>query len=102
MFFLRGRGRSTSCAKSTKISGRALSFKLSVQVLETPQRYLIIMEKVEGTADLQFIRSLPGKDLFEQMEDGQLSHIDAREVVVAFNPVVFVVSSLRCDKPWKP
>lgn len=24
---------------------------------------------------------MPGKDLFEQMEDGQLSHIDAREVV---------------------
>lgn len=39
------------------------------EVLETPERYLIVMEKVEG------------KDLFEQMEDGRLSHVDAREVV---------------------
>ncbi|CAJ1342310.1 unnamed protein product [Effrenium voratum] len=39
------------------------------EVLETPERYLIFMEKVQG------------KDLFEQMDEGHLSHIDAREVV---------------------
>jgi len=39
------------------------------EVLETPERYLVFMEKVEG------------KDLFEQMEEMELSHIDAREVV---------------------
>jgi len=39
------------------------------EVLETPERYLVIMEKVDG------------KDLYEQMEEKRMRHVDAREVV---------------------
>eukprot|EP00930_Biecheleria_cincta_P022799 TRINITY_DN16584_c0_g1_i1.p1 TRINITY_DN16584_c0_g1~~TRINITY_DN16584_c0_g1_i1.p1 ORF type:complete len:348 (-),score=68.08 TRINITY_DN16584_c0_g1_i1:198-1241(-) len=40
-----------------------------MEVLETPERYLVVMEKVDG------------KDLYEQMEEKNISHIDAREIV---------------------
>jgi serine/threonine protein kinase len=39
------------------------------EILETPQCYYVVMEKVEG------------KDLFEQMAESRLSHLDAREIV---------------------
>lgn len=40
-----------------------------MEVLETPERYLVVMEKVDG------------KDLYEQMEEKNISHVDAREIV---------------------
>lgn len=40
-----------------------------MEVLETPARYLVVMEKVDG------------KDLYEQMEERNISHVDAREIV---------------------
>jgi len=40
-----------------------------MEVLETPARYLVVMEKVDG------------KDLYEQMEERKISHVDAREIV---------------------
>jgi len=39
------------------------------EVLETPMRYVVVMEKVEG------------KDLYEHMEEKVLKHLDAREVI---------------------
>lgn len=39
------------------------------EVLETPVRYFIVMEKVEG------------RDLLEEIADGRIPHVDAREVV---------------------
>jgi len=40
-----------------------------VEVLETPERYFVVMEKVDG------------KDLYEQMEEKRMRHVDAREVI---------------------
>jgi len=40
-----------------------------MEVLETPEKYLVVMEKVDG------------KDLYEQMEEKIITHVDAREIV---------------------